>query len=93
LAILIAFGMFVAALSDIITERATLGASAWVILVGLGVIGTLGMLHRAAHDEFVKHIRADWELFLGSVLVSVGLVFVGTFLKSTIWYNRIVGEE
>jgi hypothetical protein len=92
LAILIALGMLVAAVSDMITERAILGAKGWVaILACIG--GAIATLHRAAHDEFIKKVAADWELFLGSAGFAALLVLAGTFLKLTIWYNQRVGES
>lgn len=91
LTLLIAFGMFVAAVSDIITERAPAGLIGWVGLTGC-ILGAIGLLHRAIRDEFVLKRPADDELFGMAVVYAIGLMLGGALLKSKIWYDQKASE-
>ncbi len=92
LALLIAVGMLFAAISDLVTENGRIHLFGWGALAVIVVIA-LAFLHRTIHDEFLKRIQADWELFLGSIVVALAIVSVGTFLKMKMWYDEAVGDD
>lgn len=87
LALLIAVGMLFAAISDVITEKGRVTLLGWGAIVVI-VVMAVSALHRVLHDEFLRAMKADWELFCGSLVVGLAVIAVGTFLKMKMWYDE-----
>ncbi len=92
LALLVAIGLLIAAISDLITEKCPLrisGVFALIAITGMALVS----LHRATHDEFVHHDKPDSELLCGSMIAAAFVVGTGTFLKARIWYTQAKQEN
>jgi hypothetical protein len=88
LATMIAFGMLVAAVSDLITEREGIDVLAWMALISV-LIGTSIVVQRTTFDELVNKHPVNMELVIGSMAFVVSLIATSTFIKARIWYNSL----
>ncbi len=84
---LISIGMLFAAISDLITERGRIDATGWGTLIVIVLISLVN-LHRTIHDEFLKAAKPDLDLLISSVVFSLAVVVVGSFLKAKMWYDE-----